>query len=61
MAADQSEVVRKFISPGNREAGQEDARSQVIHKTGDLESGFPGFVWNDVQRGEIKLDRKSVV
>src|SRR5260370_28592284 len=61
VAADQGEVVRNFIPTGNREAGQKDTRPQVIHKTGDLESGLPGFVRNDVQGGEIKLEAGFVL
>ena len=45
--ADQREVVRNFISARNAEFGQKDARSQIIHNTGDLQSGFPRFVRND--------------
>ncbi len=61
MAADEREVVRYFVSPGNREAGHKDVRSQVIRKTRNLKSDFPGFVGNDVQGGVIKLQAGFVL
>src|SRR5580704_7454820 len=59
--ANQREVVREFVSARNTGFGQEDVRSQIIHKAGDLQSGFPGFVRYDPGVVVVKLQPKFIL
>src|SRR5580692_1071110 len=59
--ANQRKVVRDFISARNAGFGQKDVGSQIIHKAGDLESGFPRFVWNDPGVVVVKLQPEFVL
>ena len=59
--ANQREVVRDFISARNAGFRQKDVRSQVIHKAGDLQSGFPRFVGNYAGVIEVKLQPEFVL
>src|SRR5258708_53575 len=59
--ADEREIVSNLISAANGALGQKDVGSQVIHKAGDLQSGLPGFVWNDMEEVIVKLQAQFVL
>src|SRR5580692_4145332 len=61
VAADQSEIVTYFIPADDGEIWQEDVRSEIIHKSGDLKSRLPGLVRNHVQGGVIELQEGFVL
>src|SRR5258708_2385277 len=59
--ADEREIVSNLISAADGALRQKDVRSQVIHKAGDLQSGFSGFVRNDVEVVIVKLQAEFVL
>src|SRR5579863_3706309 len=55
MAANHGEIVRELVAAQNADVGYENARSQVVDKTGNLESDLSRLIRNHVKAVIIPL------